>query len=126
MMDIKMLREANADGLEQWAPVMQAGIPLQAADAKLVFESPQRPVSSMSSASFALNEFLEEFAKLGGAERILKVCTRRTHYTVDGCTAEFSEVVANGRPTRTIAVQSTDAEAVNRAIRELVLGGYGQ
>jgi exopolyphosphatase/guanosine-5'-triphosphate,3'-diphosphate pyrophosphatase len=33
-------------------------------------------------------------------------------------------VVANGKPTRTIAVESPDAEAVIRAVRELGLGGY--
>ena len=32
--------------------------------------------------------------------------------------------MANGKPTRTIAVESTDAEAVIRAVRGLGLGGY--
>ena len=32
--------------------------------------------------------------------------------------------MANGKPTRTIAVESTDAEGVIRAVRELGLGGY--
>ena len=38
--------------------------------------------------------------------------------------AELSDVVANGKPTRTIAVESEDAAAVIRAVRELGLGGY--
>ena len=38
--------------------------------------------------------------------------------------SELSEVVANGTPTRTIAVESEDAAAVIRAVRELGLGGY--
>jgi exopolyphosphatase/guanosine-5'-triphosphate,3'-diphosphate pyrophosphatase len=45
-------------------------------------------------------------------------------YTVGGCTAEFSDVLANGKPTRTMAVESPDAVAVMRAVRELGLGGY--
>ena len=28
LMDVKVLREVNEDGLEQWAPVMKAGFPL--------------------------------------------------------------------------------------------------
>jgi len=38
--------------------------------------------------------------------------------------AELSDVVANGRPTRTIAVESEDAAGVIQAVRELGLGGY--
>jgi exopolyphosphatase/guanosine-5'-triphosphate,3'-diphosphate pyrophosphatase len=45
-------------------------------------------------------------------------------YSVGGCTAEFSDVLANGKLTRTIAVESPDAAAVMRAVRELGLGGY--
>ena len=54
----------------------------------------------------------------------MKVHKRRTRYTVGGCMAELSDVVANGKPTRTIAVESEDAAAVIRAVRELGLGGY--
>ena len=31
-MDIKVLREVDADGLERWEPVMKPGFPLPAAD----------------------------------------------------------------------------------------------
>ena len=44
LMDIKVLREVNADGLEQWTPVMKAGFPLPASRAAKVFESLQLPV----------------------------------------------------------------------------------
>ena len=54
----------------------------------------------------------------------MKVHKRRTRYTVGGCMAELSDVVANGKPTRTIAVESEDAAGVIRAVRELGLGGY--
>jgi exopolyphosphatase / guanosine-5'-triphosphate,3'-diphosphate pyrophosphatase len=124
LMDIKVLREVNADGLEQWTPVMKAGFPLQAAEAASVFESLRLPAPSMSRASYTLDEFIEAFAKPGGAIRMVKVHKRRTRYMVGGCTAELSEVVANGKPTRTIAVESTDAEGVIRAVRELGLSGY--
>jgi exopolyphosphatase / guanosine-5'-triphosphate,3'-diphosphate pyrophosphatase len=56
--------------------------------------------------------------------RAVQVHKRRTRYTVGGCMAELSEVVANGKPTRTVAVESEDAAAVIRAVRELGLGGY--
>ena len=82
------------------------------------------PIPTPLRASYTLDEFIEDFARPGGAIRMVKVHKRRTRYMVGGCTAELSEVVANGKPTRTIAVESTDAEGVIRAVRELGLSGY--
>jgi exopolyphosphatase / guanosine-5'-triphosphate,3'-diphosphate pyrophosphatase len=124
LMDIKVLREVNADGLEQWTPVMKAGFPLQAADVTKVFEALRLPIPTPVRASYTLDQFIEQFAAPGGAIRAVKVHKRRTRYTVGGCMAELSEVVANGKPTRTIAVESEDAAGVMRAVRELGLGGY--
>ena len=124
LMDIKVLREVNADGLEQWTPVMKAGFPLPAAEAAKVVAALGLPVPAAIRASYTLDEFIGQFAAPGGAVREVKVHKRRTRYTVGGCMAELSDVVANGKPTRTIAVESEDAAAVIRAVRELGLGGY--
>ena len=124
LMDIKVLREVDADGLEQWTPVMKAGFPLPAAEATRVFEALGLPIPTPVRASYTLDEFLSQFAAPGGAIRAVKVHKRRTRYTVGGCMAELSDVVANGKPTRTIAVEAEDAAAVMRAVRELGLGGY--
>jgi exopolyphosphatase/guanosine-5'-triphosphate,3'-diphosphate pyrophosphatase len=124
LMDIKVLREVNADGLEQWTPVMKAGFPLPASEVTRVFESLKRPLPELARASYTLDEFIAAFAQPGGAIRRVDVHKRRVRYTVGGCTAELSDVVANGKPTRTLAVESTDAEAVIRAVRDLGVGGY--
>ena len=39
LMDIKVLQEVGADGLERWEPVMKKSFPLPAADAAKVFSS---------------------------------------------------------------------------------------
>jgi len=119
-----VLREVNADGLEQWTPVMKASFPLAAAEAGKVFEALRLPIPAALRASYTLDAFIEQFAAPGGAIRAVKVHKRRTRYTVGGCMAELSEVVANGKPTRTLAVESEDAAGVMRAVRELGLGGY--
>jgi exopolyphosphatase/guanosine-5'-triphosphate,3'-diphosphate pyrophosphatase len=124
LMDIKVLKEVNADGLEQWTPVMKAGFPLPAADAAKVRQSLHLPASQSPRAAYTLDALLEETAPPGGPIRAVKVHKRRTRYTVGGCMAELSDVVANGRPTRTIAVEAGDAAAVIRAVRQLGPGGY--
>ncbi len=124
LMDIKVLREVNADGLEQWTPIMKAGFPLQAADATRVFEALRLPQPTPARASYTLDQFLAQFAAPGGPIRAVKVHKRRTRYTVGGCMAELSEVAADGKSSRTIAVESEDAAGVLRAVRELGLGSY--
>jgi exopolyphosphatase/guanosine-5'-triphosphate,3'-diphosphate pyrophosphatase len=124
LMDIKLLREVNADGLEQWTPVMKAGFPLPAAEATKVLEALGLPVPSVLRPGYTLDEFLAQFAAPGSAVRAVQVHKRRTRYTIGGCMAELSEVLADGKPTRTLAVESEDAAAVIRAVRELGLGGY--
>ena len=124
LMDIKVLREVNADGLEQWTPVMKAGFPLPTGEAAKVLEALGLPLPTPLRASYAQDEFLGQFAAPPGAVRAVQVHKRRTRYTVGGCMAELSEVVADGHATRTLAVESEDAAAVLRAVGELGLGGY--
>src|SRR5512139_3549883 len=52
LMYIKILREVNADGLEQWTPVMKAGFPLPAAEAAKVFEALGLPVPTPAPVSY--------------------------------------------------------------------------
>jgi exopolyphosphatase / guanosine-5'-triphosphate,3'-diphosphate pyrophosphatase len=124
LMDIKVLVEVDAQGLEQWRPVMKAGFPLAAPDVAKVFESLRLPVPSLSRDAYTLDQFVSELAEPGGTMRAVTVHKRRVRYTVGGCTAEVSDVVADGRPTRTIAIESEDAAAVIAAVRSVGLGGY--
>ncbi len=124
LMDIKVLREVNADGLEQWIPVMKASFPISAADAARVFEALQLPIPSLAPAGYALDAFIAAFAAPGAAIRAVEVHKRRTRYTVGGCMAELSEVRVDGKPIRTIAIESEDAAAVIRAVKDLGLAGH--
>ena len=112
LMDIKVLREVNADGLEQWTPVMKAGFPIPAAEAVRVLEALALPVPKPMRASYTQDEFIAQFAAPGAAVRVVTVHKRRVRYTVGGCMAELSDVVVNGKPTRTLAVESEDAAGV--------------
>jgi exopolyphosphatase/guanosine-5'-triphosphate,3'-diphosphate pyrophosphatase len=124
LMDIKVLREVNRDGLEQWTPVMKAGFPLPADEVAKVFAALRLDPPPLQRASYDLAQFIDELAVPSGRIRAISVQKRRVRYTVGGCMAELSEVVADGKPTRTIAVESEDAAAVIAAVRSLGLIGY--
>ena len=124
LMDIKVLREVDEYGLEQWTPVMKAEFPLSAATAAEVLAALRLPAPALSRTQYTQDEFTSAFAAPGSPIRVAKVHKRRVRYTVEGCTGELSDVIANGRATRTIAVESEDAAAVVRAVKELGLEGY--
>jgi exopolyphosphatase/guanosine-5'-triphosphate,3'-diphosphate pyrophosphatase len=124
LMDIKVFVESNADGLEQWRPVMKAGFPLPAADVAKVFAALRLSPPQLAREAYTLDEFVAELAEPSGAMRAVKVHKRRVRYVVGGCTAEISDVVADGKPTRTIAIESEDAAAVIAAVRGVGLGSY--
>jgi exopolyphosphatase/guanosine-5'-triphosphate,3'-diphosphate pyrophosphatase len=123
LMDIKVLREIDADGLERWEPVMKAGFPLPPADASSVCEAldlaPPRPGQT-----YPLDRFIAELVEPSGGVRVVRVRKRRARYTIEGCMAELSDVVADGRSTRTIAIESEAASAVVTAVRTVGLDGY--
>jgi exopolyphosphatase/guanosine-5'-triphosphate,3'-diphosphate pyrophosphatase len=103
---------------------MKAEFPIGATDAARVFEALELPIPSLSAKGYTLDEFIGAFAAPGGVIRAVKVHKRRTRYTVGGCTSELSDVVADGKPSRTLAVESEDAAKVVQAVRELGLGNY--
>jgi exopolyphosphatase/guanosine-5'-triphosphate,3'-diphosphate pyrophosphatase len=124
LMDVKVLREVNADGLERWEPVMKQGFPLAAKDVSDVLQALDVPAPKPARATYTLDAFLNELIQPDDLARVVKVHKRRNRFTVAGCMAELADVVADGRPTRTLAIESEDAAAVIAAVRAIGLGGY--
>jgi exopolyphosphatase / guanosine-5'-triphosphate,3'-diphosphate pyrophosphatase len=124
LMDIKVLKEVNADGLEQWTPVMKAALPLPAADVAKVFEALRLDTPPLARDVYTLDQFIDELASPGSGIRVVRVHKRRARYSFGGCMTELTNVVGDGRPTRTIAIESEDSSAVIAAVLELDLGDY--
>jgi len=124
LMDVKVLREVDANGLQRWEPVMKQGFPLPAADAAKVFELSSLTAPKLTRDAYTLAQFVDELAVSGGALRPVKVHKRRVRYTVGGCTSEVSDVRADGMLNRTIAIEAEGAAAVVSAVASVGLGGY--
>lgn len=121
LMDIKALLAVDADGLEQWTPILKQAFPLQPADIAKVLEKLQAPVSVQFREPCTLQAFTAAFA--GTGVRPLKVRKHRVRYRVNGCTGELTSLTAAGRSTRTIALESEDPAVVLRAREALGLSG---
>jgi exopolyphosphatase/guanosine-5'-triphosphate,3'-diphosphate pyrophosphatase len=124
LMDIKVLREVDRAGLERWEPVVKQGFPLSAEDAGRVLEALGISRPGEMRPAYELGGFLEELVRPSGAVREAKIEKRRARFRVNGCMAELTEVIAAGRSTRSVAIESEDAAAVVEAVRGVGLGGY--
>jgi exopolyphosphatase/guanosine-5'-triphosphate,3'-diphosphate pyrophosphatase len=124
LMDIKTLEQVNPDGLEQWRPVMKGAFPLPAADVLKVFAALRVAPPPLARADYMLEQFVTELAEPGGRLRVIKVHKKRARYTIDGCMSELTEVVADDRRTRTVAIESEDPARVIATVRKLGLDQY--
>lgn len=123
LMDIKTLVEVDANGLEQWTPVMKAKFPLAADEVKKVLAALDVKVPSLARAEYTLDQFVSDLGEPGGL-RAVQVHKRRVRYKVNGCTSELTDVVADGRKIRTVALELEDAARVLATVRELELDAF--
>jgi exopolyphosphatase / guanosine-5'-triphosphate,3'-diphosphate pyrophosphatase len=121
LMDVKHLEDVDADGLEQWIPVMKATFPLSAAELESVLAALRSAGPLPARAEYTLNELLDEIVRPSGDLLAVQVHKRRQRYTLGGCMSELTEVRTDGGATRTIAIESEDAARVTATVRELGL-----
>ena len=123
LMDIKELVEVDADGLEQWRPAMKETFPLPRGEADKVCAALGVNPPSPGTAAFSLDEFLAVLAAPERGVRAVAVHKRRLHYTINECMTEVTDVVAEGKTVRTLAIEATDAARVIATVRNLGLTG---
>jgi exopolyphosphatase/guanosine-5'-triphosphate,3'-diphosphate pyrophosphatase len=123
LMDIKTLEQVNAGGLEQWRPVMKAEFPLPAADVARVCEAlAAAPIAGLD--AYTLEQLQTELTQASRCVRVAQVHKVRRRYTISGCTAEMTDVVADGKPIRTVAIELEDPALVLAAVREMGLDRF--
>jgi exopolyphosphatase/guanosine-5'-triphosphate,3'-diphosphate pyrophosphatase len=123
LMDVKILEQVNSDGLEQWRPVMKGEFPLAAAAVDQVCAA-LRVAPLSGGAAYTLEQLQAALTSPPRNVRVVRVHKRRQRYTVGGCPAEMTDVVADGRPTRTVAIECEDPARVRAAVREMGLDRF--
>jgi exopolyphosphatase / guanosine-5'-triphosphate,3'-diphosphate pyrophosphatase len=123
LMDVKALERVDADGLEQWRPVMKGEFPLPAAEVERVCAA-LRVAPPSARHDYTLEQLEAELTQAARGVRVVRVHKRRQRYTVEGCPSEVTAVIADGRPTRTVAIELEDAARVLAAVRHMGLAGF--
>jgi exopolyphosphatase/guanosine-5'-triphosphate,3'-diphosphate pyrophosphatase len=122
LLDVKLLREVDPDGLQRWEPVLKRAFPVPHVEVKAVLDALGVAAFAASRDAYTVEEFLAGVTEGGPAVRVVRLHKRRTRYALPGCKAEIADIDTDTHSVRTIAVESEDASAVIRAVRELGLG----
>ena len=124
LMDIKTLEKVNPHGLEQWKPVMKSSFPLATGEVEKVFRTLGVAPPPLARSDYSLEQFVKELAEPGQRLRVVEVHKKRARYKIDGCMSERTEVIADGRKTHTVAIESEDPARVIATVRKLGLDGF--
>jgi hypothetical protein len=119
LMDIKVLI-AEERGLEQWNPTLKAGFPLNAATITgQVFPSLQLDAPVLAKPEYGFDAFLDEVIRPNPKIAIVAVTKVRNQFNIGVCATEYSRIAINQVPRDTVAVESTDADAVLALVAKL-------
>ena len=118
-LDIKVLVEER-DGFERWVPRFKIGFPIPAEALRTeLFPLLDAAVHDLGEKTYSMKRLRKEVASAGTGITAVEVSKRRCMYEVNGCIAEFSKVKIGDRERHSVAVESTDLEALHRARREV-------
>ncbi len=119
LMDIKVL-VAEDRGLEQWKPILKAGFPISQLDiASQVFPSLQIVAPTLVKSDYTFDEFLNSVLRSEPKIAVVEVTKTRDQFKIGECAAEYSLITINGTPRDTVAVESTDPDAVLQLVAQL-------
>jgi exopolyphosphatase/guanosine-5'-triphosphate,3'-diphosphate pyrophosphatase len=116
LMDVKVLQAVSPEGLEQWVPVMKEGFPLAATDVAKVLEMLEIAPPTLERDSYTLDQLLSEVITPHPEVSAVPIHKKRVRYTLDGCMAELTDLIVEGVPMRTIAIESEDPDKVIAAV----------
>lgn len=119
LMDIKVLT-AEDRGLEQWRPILKAGFPLSnSVIAEQILPSLQLTPPALTMDDYTMEEFFQEVVRKEPKIAVADVTKTRYQFNIGACAAEYSNITINKMPRDTVAVESTDPDAVLQLVREL-------
>jgi exopolyphosphatase/guanosine-5'-triphosphate,3'-diphosphate pyrophosphatase len=124
LMDIKLLERVDANGLEQWRPVLKEAFPLGTSALAQVRAALGLPSVRSATGRIGLDQLLAELAPKQGPVRVVTVQKTRARYHIEGCVAERTEVIADGKKVRTVAIEDEDPARVIAAVAAMALDGY--
>jgi len=102
---------------------MKAEFPLPATEVERVCAALDvAPIAGLH--QYTLEQLQSELTQASRRVRVVQVHKRRQRYTISGCSAEMTDVVADGKPIRTVAIEHEDPARVLAAVHEMGLDQF--
>ncbi len=125
LMDIKSLKQVNADKLEQWYPTMKLTFPLSKESIADLFKNYFKvAVPEFKRDEYTYEQYLDELVSKCPDLEIVNVEKVRNICKIEDTTVEIAETQFNGVPNRTICVEHIDPALVMKVVNELGVTGY--
>lgn len=124
LLDVKIL-VGRERGFEQWDPWLKTEFPVAGSLlADKLFPRLGVAAPALDRDTYTTAQFLDELVAPQPALEAVVVAKHRESYSVNSCLAEVAEVVVASRAIRTIAIESTDVDALSKARRRTGLDDY--
>ncbi len=124
LIDIKILERVDSHGLEQWRPVLKEPFPLTGPAVAAVRAALGLNAEPSHTEKLSLEQLVATLALSQGSVHVVAVRKTRARYHVHDCVAELTQVVADGKSVRTVAIEDEDAAKVIAAVRAMGLDGF--
>jgi hypothetical protein len=119
-LDVKRLRQIDADGLELWEPVFKARFPLSRSDLAAV--SAVWPLlETLPREAYTIEQFIEEVISLRADLHVVRVHKSRRVFTFAGCIAELVRLAVESRTLESFSLEHEDPKRILAALHTLGL-----
>ena len=123
-LDIKVLVQEEK-GLQQWKPSIQADFPVKMEILRdEVLPALGATVPQFHRSEYTQDQLLEDIMRRHPDLVFARVIKRRFGYMINDCISEIAELLVNGAAIKTMAVESTDTDAILKTKEMLGLQEY--
>jgi exopolyphosphatase/guanosine-5'-triphosphate,3'-diphosphate pyrophosphatase len=120
-LEIKRLKQVDANGLELWSPAFKGAFPLSSQMLREAFSALGLPPPIFRHDSYTLELFLTEIIASDAAFRPVEVSKARRQFVVGGCMAELVRVNVIGVELVSFCIEDEMPEPILSVLREFGL-----
>ena len=124
VLDIKRLRQIDADGLQLWEPVFKAHFPLGRSDLAAASAVWPLPLETLPRETYTIDQFIEEVISLPADLHVVRVHKSRRVFTFAGCIAELVRIAVESRTLESFSLEHEDPKRILAALLTLGLDGH--
>jgi hypothetical protein len=124
VLDIKRLRQIDADGLELWEPVFKTPFPLARGDLAAASAVWPLPLETLPRETYTIEQFIEDVILLRAGLHVVRVHKSRRAFMFAGCIAELVRLAVESRTLESFSLEHEDPTRILAALLTLGLDGH--